>query len=88
MSTISMFYGIIIKMCGGSNEQGPVHFHAYFEDHKAAVDINACEIIEGELPIKQLKLVLAWAELHQDENRANWRLISENQAPFKIQPLR
>ncbi|MTK11345.1 MAG: DUF4160 domain-containing protein [Clostridiaceae bacterium] len=30
--------------------------------------------MEGELPKKQLRLVLAWAELHQDELKDNWKL--------------
>lgn len=52
-----------------------------------AVDIRTCEIIESDLPKKQTKLVLAWAELHQDELMANWALIMNGEEPFKIQPL-
>jgi hypothetical protein len=46
------------------------HPSPYFE-HKATVDIRTCEIIESDLPKKQTKLVIAWAELHQDERMAN-----------------
>ncbi len=67
MPTISMFYGIIIRMYCGSAEHNPPHFHAYYQDAKAIVDISKCEIAEGNLPKKQIKLVLAWAELHQEE---------------------
>jgi hypothetical protein len=51
------------------------------------VDIRTCEIIHGNLPKKQTKLVLAWAELHQDELMADWELVINGEEPFKIQPL-
>ena len=67
MPTISMFYGIIIRMYFAPGEHPPPHFHVYYAEHKAIVDIGTCEISEGTLPRKQEKLVLAWAELHRDE---------------------
>lgn len=87
MPTISMFFGIIIRMYFAPGEHAPPHFHAYYAEHKANVDIRTCEMMEGDLPGKQAKLVLAWAELHQDELMANWRLIMNGEEPFKIQPL-
>jgi len=74
MPTISMFYGIIIRMYCNPGEHNPPHFHAYYQDHKVVIDINTCEVIEGNFPKKQLKLVLAWAELRQEELLANWTL--------------
>lgn len=44
--------------------------------------------MEGSLPKKQLKLVLAWAELRQDELKANWKLAMNSELPFKIEPLK
>jgi hypothetical protein len=87
MPTISMFFGIIIRMYLGKSEHNPPHFHAYYQDFKAVVDIESCEITEGNLPIKQQKLVLAWAVLHQEELLANWNLAQNGELPFKIQPL-
>ena len=88
MPTISMFYGIIIRMFCVPKEHNPPHFHAYYGEHKAIIDINACELIEGDLPKKQLKLVLAWAELRQEELLANWTLVMNGELPFKIEPLK
>lgn len=88
MPTISMFYGIIIRMYCGKAEHNPPHFHAYYQEYKALVDITSCEIIEGNLPAKQAKLVLAWAELHKDELTADWALASKGELPFKIEPLK
>ncbi|MDQ7825692.1 MAG: DUF4160 domain-containing protein [Candidatus Eremiobacteraeota bacterium] len=87
MPTISMFYGIIIRMYFAPGEHPPPHFHVYYNDYKATVDISLCEIIEGELPKRQARLALAWAELHQEELMADWRLVMNGEEPFKIAPL-
>ncbi|WBW97663.1 DUF4160 domain-containing protein [Oceanirhabdus sp. W0125-5] len=88
MPTISMFYGIIIRMYCAPKEHNPAHFHAYYQDCKAIIDINTCELIEGNLPKKQLKLVLAWAELRKEELLADWTLAMNSELPFKIEPLK
>jgi len=49
--------------------------------------MRSCEIIEGNIPRKQTRLILAWAELHQEELMANWRLVINGEEPFKIKPL-
>jgi Domain of unknown function (DUF4160) len=87
MPTISMFYGIIIRMYFAPNEHPPPYFDVYYGEYKATVDIRTCEVIQGNLPKKQTKLVLAWAELHQDELAADWKLMMNEEEPFKIQPL-
>jgi len=43
---------------------------------------------EGKLPPKQMKLVLAWAEIHKDDLLADWELASKGELPFKIEPLK
>ena len=73
--------------CGGS-EHNPPHFHAHYQEFVAVIDIETCEIIDGSLPNKQIKLVLAWAELHKDELKADWELASKGENPFRIDPLR
>lgn len=87
MPTISMFYGIIVRMYFAPSEHPPPHFHVYYAEHRAIVDIGNREISEGSLPRKQARLVLAWAELHQEELMANWQLLMNGEQPFKIQPL-
>jgi len=59
----------------------------YYNEYKASVDILTCGIIEGNLPRRQTKLALAWAELHQEELMADWQLVMNGEEPFKIQPL-
>lgn len=87
MSTICMFYGVIIRMYFAPGEHPPPYFHVYYNEYRASVDINICEIIEGNFPRKQTKLVLAWAELHKDELMANWQLVMNGEQPFRINPL-
>ena len=82
-----MFHGIIVRMYFAPGEHNPPHFHVYFNKYKATVNIRTCELIEGNLPRRQQKLSLAWAELHQDELVANWNLVMNGESPFKIQPL-
>jgi len=45
-------------------------------------------MIEGNLPSKQQKLVVAWMEIHKDELRANWKLAVSGQSIFTIDPLK
>ncbi len=86
MPTISMFYGIIVRMYFAPSEHLPP-FHVYYGEHKAVVDILTCEIMEGSLPKKQTKLVLAWAELHPAALFANWSLVMNGEKPFSVPPL-
>jgi hypothetical protein len=88
MPTISMFFGIIVRMYCGKSEHNPPHVHVYYNEFKAILNIQKCEIIEGNLPKRQAKLVQAWAEIHKEELKADWQLASNGELPFKIDPLR
>ncbi|HSO87813.1 MAG TPA: DUF4160 domain-containing protein [Draconibacterium sp.] len=88
MPTLSMFFGIIIRMYYAPNEHNPAHIHAYFQEFKASIKILDGEIINGTLPSRQLKLVLAWIEIHKDELLANWELCQNGEKPFKVEPLK
>ncbi|OXU15677.1 hypothetical protein SMSP1_00574 [Sedimentisphaera salicampi] len=88
MPTISMFYGIIVRMYCGVREHNPPHIHIYYQDCKALFDIRNAEVMEGNLPNRQTKLVLAWIEIHKEELLANWELAQNGEVPFKIEPLR
>jgi hypothetical protein len=87
MPTISMFYGIIIRMYYAPAEHNPPHFHAYYNEHKATFGLDTLELLDGGLPRRQLRLVQAWAELHQDELKADWQMATNGEEPYPIQPL-
>ena len=85
MPTISMFYGIIIRMYN-NGEHNPPHFHAEYQGHKAVFDMDG-ELMEGAMPKRQIKMIVAWAEIHHDELLANWELAMTEQPLYKIAPL-
>ena len=85
MPEISLFYGIRITMYW--NDHNPPHFHAEYANCKALVLIEEGTIIEGFLPKRQLKFVLAWTEIHKDELMQNWELSKQNLPLNRINPL-
>ncbi len=85
MPTISMFYGIVIRMYN-NGEHNPPHFHAFYQDYKATFNMDG-ELTQGEMPLKQRKLIAAWAEIHKDELLANWDLAINDEPLYKINPL-
>jgi len=88
MPTLSMFYGIIIRMFmekGGKHNEP--HIHAMYGGQNVVVSIDG-EVIEGSLPTNKMKLLLAWIEIHQEELQANWQLLLDGEPFFKIEPLK
>ena len=88
MPTISMFFGIIIRMYMGKKEHNPPHIHAIYQKSKAIFDIKTAEKTEGKFPKDKEKLVSAWMILHKDELFANWDLAQNGERPFSIEPLK
>jgi hypothetical protein len=89
MPEIARFYGIIIRMFAepGAPHHQP-HFHAYYQNFAAVINIDDLGIIGGSLPQRERRLVEAWAELHQNELLDNWHRLQSGQLPYKIAPLR
>jgi hypothetical protein len=88
MPIISMFYGIIIRMFLLDNRHHNLpHIHAKYAEFEASINISDGEILVGEMPRKQLRLVQAWIEIHRDELIADWELVSAGENPYKIDPL-
>jgi hypothetical protein len=63
------------------------HFHAYYQEEVAVFAIDPVELLAGSLPRRQRRFVEAWAELHQQELLADWRLLQDGAAPRPIGPL-
>lgn len=88
MPVISMFHGIIIRMYFLDNQHHSVaHIHARYAEFEASIGIDNGEILAGQLPRKQLRLVQAWIELRRDELLADWTLALAGEMPYKIDPL-
>src|SRR6266704_2380873 len=76
MPELSRFYGIIIRMFVEPLERHHIaHFHAYYQEHTAVFSIGPVDLLAGSIPLRQQRLVEAWAELHQQELLADWELL-------------
>lgn len=88
MPSIALFRGISIYIYSevGQPHRLP-HFHAFYGEYVASIAINPPVLLEGSLPRRQLRLVLAWAELNLDELEANWERVQNGQTPVRIQGI-
>ena len=85
MPEISRFLGIVIKMF--ANDHNPPHFHAFYGEYEALIEINGLSIFAGKLPPRVVGLVLEWATIHQQELLNDWHRAQDHQPLAKIEPL-
>lgn len=64
------------------------HFHPYYQDGVGIFSLDPVGMIAGPLPVRQKRLVEAWAELRQEELRADWERLQAGRPPAPIEPLR
>ena len=89
MPELSRFFGIIIRMFAEVGAQHHVpHFHAYYQEQVGIFSVDPVEMIGGSLPRRQVRLVEAWAELHQNELVINWETLQQGRTPRPIEPLK
>ncbi len=55
MPTLSVFYGIVIRMY--DDDHTPPHFHAIYGEYEAKIAIDTQQVIKGTIPARALKLV-------------------------------
>ena len=88
MPVISMFFGIRIYIYLEEGGQHKVpHVQAIYDGYEMAIDF-AGNVLAGSLPRKQQAMVVAWVLMHEEELRANYELMKDNQPPFRIEPLK
>ena len=85
MPEISRFLGIVIAMY--FKEHAPPHFHAKYEDQRAAFSIHDLRLVEGGVPPRIVSLVLEWAFQHRHELLENWERAERREKLHKIEPL-
>ena len=85
MPTVSLFYGIVIRMF--VKDHPPPHFHALYGERRAGVAIASGEVLDGELPPRAARLVREWAALRRAELEANWALAERMERLRPIDPL-
>ena len=87
MPIISKFYGITIRMYFRDNKQHNLpHIHVNYNEYRAIFDLNG-NIIEGQSPKSQQKILQAWIEIHNRELEELWELLLQGKEGFKIEPL-
>lgn len=87
MPELSRFFGIVIRMYVEAGSHHTPHFHAYYQQHVAAFSFDSVDLMVGELPVRQRRLVEAWAEIHRDELVANWTQLQSGGVRRSIDPL-
>jgi len=88
MPTLSMFFGILIKMnWKDTGQHNAPHFHAIYGEFEATFTLIG-ELLAGEFPSRQAAFVKAWALLHEEELRVDWELAKAGEETFRIDPLK
>jgi hypothetical protein len=89
MPELSRFYGIIIRMYVEKGERhNRPHFHAHYQGQSAIYAIDdSITRMAGDIPAKEERLVLAWAELHRLELINDWNALLHGRMHMKIPPL-
>lgn len=89
MPIVSQFYGIIIRIYFNDSEKHYLeHIHVQYNEYDAVYSIKDISLLEGGLPPKQHKLVVAWMEIHKEELQALWEISQNDGEIFKIDPLK
>ncbi|MEO7851168.1 MAG: DUF4160 domain-containing protein [Rubrivivax sp.] len=89
MPLICSFYGVLIYLYWLDNRQHHLpHIHAMYSGDEAVFAIESGDVLDGELPRRQTRLVQAWIELRRDELMADWSLAVRGEPVFRLEPLR
>ncbi len=85
MPPISAFYGVTIRMYFADHL--PPHFHAFYAENEAVIDIRTLDMLDGNMPRRARDLMLEWAQEHRAELMEDWELCSRKQMREPIPPL-
>lgn len=87
MPEISSFEGIVVYMLFNDvSQHNKPHVHVYYGEYKASVGIDG-ELLSGSLPHRQLKIVIGWIALHEEELYKAWNNAVSGKQFNKIKPL-
>ncbi len=88
MPTISMFYGVLIKMFFKDTDKHHLpHIHAEYQGNMGVYSIIDGDLLAGKMPPNKQKIIVAWIEIHNEDLLADWELAKEGKMPFKIKGL-
>ena len=88
MPTLSMFFGIVIRMYKeAAGRHHRPHLHAQHGNKTAVFDLETSDILAGEMNKDDVDRIRGWMSIHREELFANWRLLEEEGTFFRIEPL-
>ena len=73
------------KEVGGKHNMP--HIHAEYSGEEIVIALDGT-ILEGAIAKNKLKLLEAWMEIHKEDLAANWKLLSDGEQFYKIEPLK
>lgn len=85
MPTICTFFGIFIRMY--HDDHNPPHFHVYYGEYNAIINIETLEVMEGFLPKRAFAMVVEWAIQHRIKLLDNWHKAIKHEPLDIIEPL-
>ncbi len=87
MPELCRFEGIVIKLLFNDTVQhNKPHVHVYYGEYQASIGIDG-ELLAGSLPVKQLKIVVGWLALREEEAYTAWNKAVRGESFDKIKPL-
>lgn len=72
MPVISRFKGIVLKMYFWDKEHNPPHLHAIYGEYIGVFSLRDGEMFQGDLSIKEQRLVKNFIEFYRDRLLAMW----------------
>lgn len=82
MPTLASFNGIKIQLY--ADEHPPPHFHARYAEFIAQIALDDLQVIEGSLPVPQLRQVREWASTRTSQLLVAWTTLETGQLPEAI----
>ncbi len=82
MPRVCSFYGIDIYFY--FSDHAPPHFHAFYAEFEAEIEIETLKVLDGYVPPRVYGLIAEWAFKRREEVRRAWRQAS---APGPIDPI-
>ena len=87
MPELSRFAGIVIcMMFMDTKHHNKPHVHVYYGEYEASIGVDG-ELLAGSLPRRQMKIVIGWLALHEEEVYAAWNKAVQGLHYDKVPPM-
>ena len=87
MPELSRFAGIVIYLLyKDTQHHNKPHVHVCYGEYEASIGVDG-ELLAGSLPRRQLKIVIGWLALHEEEVYAAWNKAVQGISFNRIDPM-